>query len=217
MWCPLFHVFKGKVMATCQSDGKWNVELGHFVPEPDSCAKLDNPAVIYSSSPTRPRTIARIERCPVHYVFEGKHEITCQKNGNWSENLGHCVPSPDTCTKFDISGVTYSEMPIRPMTVAWLEMCPVYQMLEGNEEATCQEDGMWSVQLGKCVPTPDTCARFDIPEVTYSETPIRPTTVAEIAKCPGHHCLHGNTMVVCQANGTWSGSIGRCEEDLIVT
>ncbi|MFH4974980.1 hypothetical protein AB6A40_001689 [Gnathostoma spinigerum] len=208
--CADFQVIEGNKETTCQPDGGWSVQLGRCVPARDTCTKFTKPAVIYSQKPIRPKTVAKIERCPLHQVIEGNRVATCQANGTWNAELGSCVSTTDTCRKFANSAVVYSKNPIQPKTVARIEKCPPHQVIEGNRAATCQTNKKWSVEIGRCVPAPDTCKKFTRPDVTHSTNPIRPMTVARIKGCATHEIIEGNEKTTCQASGNWSVTLGHC-------
>ena len=209
--CDSGYTLNGPNSRTCQADGYWSGS------EP-SCDLVDCGLVVAPTngvvtlSSTTYLSVATYG-CSTGYQLSGQNTQTCQADGTWSGNNPTCdivdcgTPTTPTNGQANFVSINFTSV------VAY--SCDSGYVLNGSNSRFCQADGTWSgseptcanastCEVMDCSPLTDpTNGQIDTPSITFG-------SVATYS-CDNGYRLSGQSMTICQADGTWSGSTPTCE------
>ncbi|XP_072140928.1 locomotion-related protein Hikaru genki-like isoform X1 [Dermacentor andersoni] len=146
--------------------------------------------------------------CMEGYNLVGSEEVVCSPSGRWSDKAPHCVviqcPTIPSASHLKMS--THN----RTYGIRVHFSCPSNYRLLGPPFVTCWKNESWS-------DTPPTCepirCRSPLPpahgRVLYGGRQYPGDSVHYT--CNAGYVLIGESVSVCQANGTWSNNLPKCK------
>jgi len=207
--CELGFRLVGVASITCNETAQWS-DSTRPTCEPVYCPspRISHGRVRRSSS-TDTHTFGDsvLFRCDAGFIMQGKAEIFCQPNGEWTDEFPVCErracrPAPS------IRHGSVAAPPSPKFQDVAIYRCTTGYELVGGNNATCSDDGRWtqrpSCLLVRC-PPPES-----VPHGTYMPTGSTYGSVLRYA-CNRGYELHGDADHMCQANGTWSGQVPACQ------
>ena len=213
--CDSGYTLNGPNSTTCQADGTWSgcVSSCDLV----DCGLVTAPTngVVILSSTTYPSVATY--GCSTGYQLSGQNTQTCQADGTWSGNKPTCdivdCRTPTTPTN---GHVTYI---LTTFTSIATYSCGNGYVLSGPNSRFCQADGTWSGSEPTCA-NASTCEVMDCSPLTDPANGqiVTPSiTFGSVAtySCEKGYVLSGQNMTICQADGTWSGSVPTCDTGTI--
>ncbi|XP_065826031.1 P-selectin-like [Oscarella lobularis] len=148
--------------------------------------------------------IAHFE-CATGFVLSGEAELTCWRNGTWSDFspqcLGRCPVLDDPLfgsksTSNRLSG-----------TVVQFD-CDENYFISGPGNTTCRANGTWSADEPTCEEL--RCPSLAIENGRSSTNETERGTIVEIVCDEGHSLELGPRQFSCLSNGSWSATIPIC-------
>ncbi|XP_033737397.1 sushi, von Willebrand factor type A, EGF and pentraxin domain-containing protein 1-like [Pecten maximus] len=145
--------------------------------------------------------------CLVGFDMVGQGILVCTADGSWSMPYPTCnpvtCPSPGEEHHLLFIEKTYEYGDNISLT------CQYGYTMDGPSSLMCRTDGRWDAELPTCqamhCPTPVTTdEHLSLTDKTY-----RYTDELHVSCDPGYY-VDGQTSVLCQANGTWSGELPAC-------
>lgn len=191
----------------CQSNGEWSPLSAVCLPV--SCSPLTNSSksTVYVSS-----SIFRGEAtytCKNGYMKDDTLALTrvCQRDGTWS-GANPCFPiscpslGPFSNGLTTVTGITY-------LSTANYSCNEGYRLV-GQSTRECQSNKTWSGTKPTCKPI--TCPSLPAPTGGSIETDNSNLTDGTYAtySCNNGYSMEGESIRVCQADGSWSGSSPLC-------
>ncbi|XP_060562326.1 CUB and sushi domain-containing protein 3-like, partial [Ruditapes philippinarum] len=140
--------------------------------------------------------------CDSGYSIKGDTSVQCGSDGVWLSTFPECV----TCENIaDIANGTTTTSTDGHTTSKAYE-CDLGYSLSGQNEVTCQEDGSWSSSPPDCVTceevlTPANGNRHNFTDGLFSYV---------VFSCISGYHLVGNSVIQCQSDGSWNGSLPAC-------
>ncbi|XP_042893956.1 complement receptor type 2-like [Penaeus japonicus] len=165
--------------------------------------------IIYEPNETKMNTVVKFS-CEVGYSLVGASEIKCLPSGNWSAPFPRCedieCPDPRESPADPLLRVT---VVARGVGSQVLYDCPRGHPVKGPASAICQENGQWSSPPPRC--KEDNCIPPAAPAngTVTGEGPFHAGDMVVI-KCNPNFMLEGQSLIVCQEDGTWSEEIPKC-------
>ncbi|XP_037777143.1 complement receptor type 2-like isoform X1 [Penaeus monodon] len=165
--------------------------------------------VIFEPNETKMNTIVKFS-CEVGYSLVGASEIKCLPSGNWSAPFPRCedieCPDPRESPTDPLLRVT---VVARGVGSQVLYDCPRGHPVKGPTSAICQENGQWSSPPPRC--KEDNCIPPAAPAngTVTGDGPFHAGDMVVI-KCNPNFMLEGQSLIVCQEDGTWSEEIPKC-------
>ncbi|VDM40455.1 unnamed protein product [Toxocara canis] len=237
--CPLGWIPSGIAASTCHN-GVWNPQMAvckSLFPDAgvkcSAIASVANGQVVYiQSSPfvqNAAGTIA-ILICNWGYTVSGTTAVKCTSSGAW-ESLGTCeslekvaqITCPNIIVVNGKSALTY--LPRKVGTTSLL-ICNFGFVPVGASLVTCMSNGRWSADIGKCQyafsvlrPSSVQCPVLSVASGSVGYDLLRPRSegTAAVLFCNIGFLPNGNTIAVCQHNGQWSATLGKCNSVLSST
>uniref|UniRef100_A0A914W8K7 Sushi domain-containing protein n=1 Tax=Plectus sambesii TaxID=2011161 RepID=A0A914W8K7_9BILA len=216
----------GASVVTC-ARGLWNAPIGSCITTPAlACPQLNipNAVIVYLQDNgvvlTNPTTL--FEGYTVSFTCTsgsviGNSAATC-RSGVWTPTTGICsVPGAATCTAApSVLGGVISYVPTQLSnyqqgTVATVS-CNSGFGLSGTGSLSCTAAAAWSpTSFGSCVQVCPTLTSDPQGTIVYTQTTYFPNTTATVSCLnQGIYTVKGNSIVTCQAGGTWTSPIGVC-------
>ncbi|KAL3180386.1 hypothetical protein MRX96_008949 [Rhipicephalus microplus] len=146
--------------------------------------------------------------CMEGYNLVGSEEVVCSPSGRWSDKAPHCVVIQ--CPAIPATGHLKMSTHNRTYGIRVHFSCPSNYRLLGPPFVTCWKNESWS-------DTPPTCepirCRSPLPpahgRVLYGGRQYPGDSVHYT--CNAGYVLIGESVSVCQANGTWSNNLPKCK------
>ncbi|KAH6945447.1 hypothetical protein HPB50_008501 [Hyalomma asiaticum] len=146
--------------------------------------------------------------CMEGYNLVGSEEVVCSPSGRWSDKAPHCVVIQ--CPTIPTTGHLKMSTHNRTYGIRVHFSCPSNYRLLGPPFVTCWKNESWS-------DTPPTCepirCRSPLPpahgRVLYGGRQYPGDSVHYT--CNAGYVLIGESVSVCQANGTWSNNLPKCK------
>lgn len=192
--CATGYTLQGVSKRTCGVSGTWDNTQPICV-----CNSPSSPA---NGNVVADGTTATYT-CTIGYTISGPSSRTCQPDSTgWSGANPSCVQ----CTELtSVTGGSYSTYTTGTMSSAKFSCTSGYS-LNGVSTITCGSDGSWNAAQPTCVQCP-TLANPSSGTVTLSSTG---TTTSATYACASGYMLIGNTLRLCNADGTWSLTAPAC-------
>ena len=151
--------------------------------------------------------------CDNGYRLSGQSMTICQADGTWSGSEPTCK-IVDCGQLDDITNGQITQQIHTTYDSVTSYSCDNGYVLIGPNRRTCQADGTWSGSEPSCWTQP-TCETVDCnrpTESAHGHLGLSTTTFGSVAtySCDNGYCLSGQSMTICQADGTWSGSTPTC-------
>ncbi|XP_021361821.1 sushi, von Willebrand factor type A, EGF and pentraxin domain-containing protein 1-like isoform X1 [Mizuhopecten yessoensis] len=150
-------------------------------------------------------------KCEIGYVIEGPSQLTCSKQ-KYSWNLVRTRCKAVVCPKPVAKAYSYLT-PIKneyPYGSQISVNCIQQYGRIGQGRFQCLSDGRWDGEMPVC--KAPTCSVPDVPVthvvIVHSQTDLSPGGNVTVV-CRGSH--NGTSIMQCQQNGTFSGSIPKCK------
>ncbi|XP_060586067.1 sushi, von Willebrand factor type A, EGF and pentraxin domain-containing protein 1-like [Ruditapes philippinarum] len=186
--CASGYTLQGDTTRTCQLDGTWDNSQPTC-----SCNQPSAP----SNGAVVANGVTATYTCKVGFTLDGFEERTCQTDGSgWSNQDPVC----SQCTSLSsVTGGSFSTSTTGTVTSAKY-LCQTGYTLDGVTTITCQSDGSWSSSPPTCMECPE-LTNPSSGTVTLSSSGTK--TSATYACASGYN-LNGNTVRLCNMDGTWS-------------
>jgi hypothetical protein len=143
--------------------------------------------------------------CVEGYVLEGPRAVRCEENGVW--NTSHPLCLPVTCP--NPSPLEHGTVHVTLLLYKskYFVTCDEGYELDNAGEAVCEATGKWSAILG--------CKRVSCPlptDIRHGFHSSKGHLFGDrlVYWCKLGYELVGDAELLCQANGTWSGSAPSC-------
>ncbi|XP_077970683.1 CUB and sushi domain-containing protein 1-like isoform X3 [Styela clava] len=209
--CREGYTIVGAISAFCQVSGKFSEEL-------PSCQRVicRNPGSPRDGSifPRRPTYSVEEDvefRCDEGYKLSGSSISTCLENGEFSRPVPSCERISCDFPGNPVNGVTSPTQVSYAVGIPVTFTCIEGFELDGSSVSTCEESGKFSSGLPTCKSV--TCSNFGlfvngkvIPDL--AQYPVRQKV---IFSCDDGYELVGETSSVCEAEGSFSNGLPRCE------
>ncbi|XP_074555287.1 sushi, von Willebrand factor type A, EGF and pentraxin domain-containing protein 1 [Halichoeres trimaculatus] len=182
----------------CLEDGGWNGTAPACVPA--ECGTPPSPDHGWVNvTDTSLGSTARYS-CEEGYELEGDPVRECLSGRLWTNKAPVCRPvscgDPGAITHGTVHGGSF----VFP-EVLYYECSPGF-VLKGNNSVACQADGRWKGQKPVCERV--SCGPPKLPSgVSFKGDQFNYSNKVELSCQPGFH-LKGESVSVCQADGTWS-------------
>ncbi|XP_053399292.1 CUB and sushi domain-containing protein 3-like [Mercenaria mercenaria] len=197
--CTSGFTLYGSSIITCQDNYQgWSsndtscVSCGAFPQIPDGSVSMVTDGVQSTAEFT----------CNTGYSIKGETTVQCDSNGMWITSFPECV----SCADLDdiANGTTLTSTDGHTTSKAY--QCNIGYSLSGQSELLCLEDGSWISSPPECVicgemSTPSSGFRDDFTDGIFS--------YIEYSCVSGYH-LVGNSVIQCQTDGSWNGSLPSC-------
>ncbi|XP_067886734.1 sushi, von Willebrand factor type A, EGF and pentraxin domain-containing protein 1 isoform X1 [Heterodontus francisci] len=205
--CDYGYELQGDVERFCQADGAWNgteASCWRIICEPHSL--VDN-AVFIGTEDSYMSNITFV--CNLGYHLVGPQNITCLANRTWSQPLPRCeemlcnvLPSPSN------GQARYNTLKVG-QTVEF--HCDEGYDVEGASSAECMANGSWSQPVPVC--KAKHCASPpNIPEGAILTDAVFYVNQNVTIQCQKGYQLHGDSVITCSTNQTWSPVTAYCEK-----
>ncbi|XP_035671124.1 P-selectin-like [Branchiostoma floridae] len=208
--CNPGYQLTGDSPLTCQADGTWDRSVGTCAGR--TCPTLNAPSngALNPAGPTYvyPSTVQ--VTCNPGYTLTGDSPLTCRTDGTWDRSVGTCAARSCPTLTAPANGALNPPGPYSYPSTVNVNCNPGYT-LNGASPLTCQTGGTWDNNVGTCTPracqtlTAPTNGALSPPGPAYSY----PSTVN--VNCNTGYQLTGVSPLTCQADGSWSSTVGTCQ------
>ncbi|XP_065189456.1 sushi, von Willebrand factor type A, EGF and pentraxin domain-containing protein 1-like, partial [Sycon ciliatum] len=145
--------------------------------------------------------------CPVGFDLVGNSVLFCQADGSWNGSTPRCVPkhctAPDNTNAFRSSTTNYT------VGSAIRFQCYFGYETADDVNVLCQHNQTWNSSFPTC--TKISCGQPPAGQhVSLHNSSSDYLAVAHYICLIGYAHSSGDSQVVCQANGSWSGMAMRC-------
>lgn len=195
----------GNPVLACQEDGAWNGTAPACISI--ECTLLSPPENGFLHFTENTLGSAVQYTCKPGFMLVGSDTRLCLPSRQWSSTAPYCKEitcnSPTQLMNGNIRGENYTYG-----SVVYYECDPGYQ-LNGPTERRCQENQKWGGSEPICIPV--LCSPPPVLEngqVTGEEYTFQRHTEYS---CNEGFLLHGDSIRVCLANGSWSGIAPVCK------
>ena len=203
--CNVGYTINGNSTRLCQSDRNWSGLPP--ICEPVLCPVLSIPEGGKIVTTGQIFNSVAIFTCNDGYRINGEAVRRCNSEGHWSGISPICDPVlcptlaiPDG-GNLSTTGQTFSSM-------ATYSCNDGYRM-NGESIRICQPEGYWSGNAPSC--TAVICPALDIPGNGNINITGRTFGRMAIYSCNDGYTMNGETIRICQSEGSWSGSVPICE------
>uniref|UniRef100_A0A3Q3JW62 Sushi, von Willebrand factor type A, EGF and pentraxin domain-containing protein 1 n=1 Tax=Monopterus albus TaxID=43700 RepID=A0A3Q3JW62_MONAL len=188
----------------CQEDGGWNGTAPSCVPA--ECETPPNPEHGWVNvNDTSLGSMVRYT-CEEGYELEGDPVRQCVSGRLWTNEAPVCRPVSCGDPGDIPNGTTHGRAFVYPAVLHY-ECGPGF-VLKGSDTIACQADGKWNGQKPQCEPV--SCGLPKVPtDITFKGEEYTYNSEIELSCQPGF-LLHGKSVIVCQADGTWSHESPTC-------
>ncbi|XP_060604256.1 CUB and sushi domain-containing protein 3-like, partial [Ruditapes philippinarum] len=201
------YTLNGSHTLICKLDGTWDSEPPTC--NVKDCGEIIQPihgSVSLISNKTTFRATAFF-KCSTGYELTDDKIARCNASGQWTSNpeckIKDCKSPPDleNGNVSTTNGTTYES--VSTFT------CDLGFTLEGDDSTKCTENGTWTIYNTSCIIND---CHSPIGPINGNATAINGTTYLSIARyvCDKGFDLSGSDTTICQANGSWSGTIPTC-------
>ncbi|GAB6031334.1 hypothetical protein CHUAL_009120 [Chamberlinius hualienensis] len=214
--CREGHILKGQQKRRCSENGRWSDE------EPEceliTCGQPDVRPGSYVVADGFVLNAVVEYFCDPGHVMEGSSNRTCQENGRWSGEAPRCRFIECGHVQPVLHGqVDYINFTTHLNSIVSYSCIPGYQ-LSGNGTRICESPGKWSGSTPFCE------------EIRCKEPHRPPNSVLSASgndrsgdgdtfkvgssvlfRCEKGHRIHGQTVLVCERDGIWSGEPPVCQ------
>lgn len=199
--CDLWFTLFGQSVRYCITNGTgWSSENPKCV----GCTVLSDPANGNRSATTNGTVTVVTYSCNLGYTLKGARTSTCQPDGIWS------LPAPTCNACTNVTAVSFGSSTLKSNgTTTYAEFsCNAGATLKGDAVATCNENGSWSVSLANasCVQ----CPVLNDPAKGNVTISSNGKVTSAIYSCSVNFTMTGVETLVCQPNGSWSGTPPLC-------
>ncbi|XP_073717957.1 complement component receptor 1-like protein [Misgurnus anguillicaudatus] len=207
----------GQRAIECQSNGNWDNPYPKCQ-ETKCAANLTNMIVEGLYKPGDNLKVSCIQGKGL--ILEGKDDITCQKDGEWSSPFPKCIEMAcllNNTEDMKVERIPNQEGLIKPGHRIKLSCLVDGLIIKGLKELTCQADGEWSSPFPKC--EEPTC----VANLTNMIVRGRPDQGVVIYKPHDNikvKCnygqgliLQGEDAITCREDGEWSSPFPKCIEN----
>ena len=147
--------------------------------------------------------------CYDGFLLIGSKVRTCMSNESWTGKTPECIPSCRALEEIAHGNVIPTACTSTPQ-VAFSECryaCDTGYVLDGNENTTCQENGIWSTRQPECLAE---CPTIKVPKNGILHCNGSKQDSICVLHCMHSYQLHGTRIVTCHSNGVWSKPLGVC-------
>ncbi|XP_078589338.1 sushi, von Willebrand factor type A, EGF and pentraxin domain-containing protein 1-like [Branchiostoma floridae x Branchiostoma japonicum] len=206
--CNSGYQLNGVSPVTCQADGTWSNPVGTCTAR--ACPPLTTPTNGALSPPgpySYPNHVT--VTCNSGYQLNGVSSLTCQADGTWSNPVPTCEPRQCPTLPAPSNGARTPPTGSNSFGNAVSFTCNTGYTLNGANAVTCQAGGTWSDPAPTCTPRP--CPGLSAP-TNGALSPPGPYSYPNqvLVNCNPGYQLNGVSTVTCQADGTWSNTVGTC-------
>ncbi|XP_052236237.1 uncharacterized protein LOC127848005 isoform X4 [Dreissena polymorpha] len=196
--CHTGYIIRGDNKLTCQGKGHWSdkpacvIQNCGIVTVPTNGIILTSPVVTTFNSSLR-------FQCNDGYHLTGNGVLWCDANGKWDSSVPTCVrkycdnPTP---TNGVVNGTSFYFSDVVSVS------CENGFLLSGEPIIQCQNNSNWTV-YPRCNIV--VCERIDLQNGTVTGSETHFGSIIEV-KCDIGYDLRGDSRLVCQADGHWSGN-----------
>ncbi|XP_067839671.1 sushi, von Willebrand factor type A, EGF and pentraxin domain-containing protein 1 [Heptranchias perlo] len=205
--CDYGYELQGNTERFCQEGGEWNgteASCRRIICEPHP--SVDN-AVSIGTGDSYMSNISFV--CNFGYRLIGPQNITCLANRTWSHPLPRCEemlcnapPSPPN------GQAKYNTLEVG-QTVKF--HCDEGYDVEGESSAECMANGSWSQPVPVCK-AKRCAAPPNIPEGAVLSDSVFYINQKVTIQCQTGYQLHGNAVITCSTDQTWSPVTAYCEK-----
>lgn len=233
--CDNNAVLNGPSALQCLNNGQWSgnqpfcVPRGTFpTPTPPTPAPsrtcnvppptIDNMGPFQGNCNPGYVNLPCIYTCAPGFALAGNPALICAENGQWQGMVPNCVqifckgltdPTNGQVSRNCLSPIQNLQIG----TICSFNCHPNFQ-LRGSSLLTCLQNGQWSDPQPTCEAI--NCPALSIPSNARTEGSCSPGIAGMTCRiaCPTGYVLSGPNSTICQSDGTWSNSLGSCEQKL---
>ena len=197
-------IVSGDEFLTCNEEEEWigTIPTCQII----SCPIL-NPLINGSISGTYTYNSVVNFTCNIGYVLTGNAQLTCQANKSWNGSVPTCsliqCEDPVSLENGNIFGDSNSYGSSINFT------CIEGYSLNGTETITCQSNGLWTSSFPICSQV--NCGDPGVPDNGRQNPNAVYVFNSQVSfSCFDGYELVGSSIILCQANGTWSNIPPQC-------
>lgn len=207
--CEEGYRLSGANISTCQLNGSWNPPISDILCSPVSCEEPLPPVHGSVKGTSYQYKASATYQCDIGYELQGSLERFCQKDGTWNGTQVSCrrvvcEPSPlvENALTIGIEDTYMSNISF---------VCNFGYHLIGLQNITCLANRTWSQPFPYCeakqCPAPP-----NIPEGVILPEGIFYVNHKVTIECQKGYQLHGNSVMMCSPDLTWSPITATCEK-----
>ncbi|XP_078251223.1 sushi, von Willebrand factor type A, EGF and pentraxin domain-containing protein 1 isoform X2 [Rhinoraja longicauda] len=203
--CKSGFLLVGQMERTCQGNGQWSGEVPQCIPISCGTPPIPDNGNVTGLDYTF-QTLANYS-CNNGYLIKGGLTRTCLANGNWSGEMPECIlttcPPLTALLNGQITGSEFTDGKKIQFH------CMDGYLLHGAPSLVCQGDGSWSDEAPQC--TPINCGPPE--DISHALINGSNFSFGDSVKyiCFLGYGLIGTSVRHCLQNGSWSGSVPKCE------
>ncbi|KAL4230224.1 Sushi [Mactra antiquata] len=194
--CIKSYSLKGSSVLTCRNDGTWDL----IEPTCEQCSVLYTPNNGYMNITTDGISSIVTFSCHYGYYIVGENTLSCSSNGVWNGTEPRCVCVPPNDITNGYMNITEDGLQIQ-------YACASGYSLVGDITIYCQDDYIgWTSNDTQCVSCGDT--PFITNGVVTMVTDGITTSIT--ITCNTGYSIHGQSVIQCGTNGTWTEQLPEC-------
>ena len=236
--CDNNYVLNGPSAIQCMNNGQWSANQPFCMPPitnppppttltpsptpplPKTCntppPSIDNMGPMLGSCNPGYVNQPCIYTCVPGYALAGNPALTCGENGHWQGTVPNCVQIFCKGLTDPTNGQVSRDClnPVQNLLIGKIctFSCNLNFQLRGVRVLTCLQNGMWDHPQPTCEPI--NCPAIQPPSHGKLDGECNPGIAGSMCMitCPSGYFLSGNSQITCQNDGTWSASLGVCEQ-----
>ncbi|XP_052791560.1 sushi, von Willebrand factor type A, EGF and pentraxin domain-containing protein 1-like [Mya arenaria] len=188
--CEVGNTFAGASVASCQSDGTWDIQQ-------PSCVACQQPTILENGnfviSTDGQQTTANYS-CQSDYTLVGDDVQYCGNDGSWTVNMPTCV-----CSAFHTP--TNGDIEISDAGTTATYTCGEGYTLSGVAIQQC--GSVEDVLAGNSSPSCVTCSTLDYVSGGNVNISTDGVTTTATFTCEEGYTLQGDSEITCRSDGSW--------------
>lgn len=188
----------------CEDNGSWNGTAPLCIPaECDSPSRPEHGGVNVTDTSVGSRALYF---CEEGFELQGETVRHCVSGPIWTSDAPLCRPRSCGDPGPVLNGKVRGEGFVFPQVLHY--ECNLGFLLKGTATVSCQADGRWNKPKPRCEPV--SCGPPNIPDdVSFRGDDFSYSGEIQLS-CPSGFMLKGDSLSVCQEDGTWSHRAPSC-------